>query len=59
MSRLAALVTPERARAAFAASDLAIDAEHRDVMHEVMEGRAEAELIYEWAEARPPGGAER
>jgi hypothetical protein len=37
-----------KARAANVASELAIDREHREIMHEVVEGRAEAEVIYEW-----------
>lgn len=36
------------ARAANVASELVIDREHRDIMHEVVDGRAEAEVIYEW-----------
>jgi hypothetical protein len=38
----------ERARAANVASELSIDREHREVMHEVVEGAAEAEVVYEW-----------
>jgi len=52
---IAEVSDPAAARGAFSGSKLAIDLEHRDVMHEVVEGRAEAELIYEWAE----GGAQR
>jgi hypothetical protein len=44
---------PAEARAAHAASTLSIDAEHHDVMHDVVEGRADAEPIYEWVERRP------
>jgi hypothetical protein len=55
---IAEVEDPERARAAFSDSALSIDSEHRDVMHEVVEGRAEAELIYEWVRARLPEDAE-
>jgi Family of unknown function (DUF6176) len=38
---------PERARRAFAASQLPIDLEHKQVMAEVREGPAEAELLFD------------
>lgn len=56
---VAEVADPGRARAANVASELAIDAEHRDVMHDVIGGRAEAKLIYEWAGGLPSGGATR
>jgi Family of unknown function (DUF6176) len=37
---------PERARQAYAASTLPIDAEHKQVMRQVIAGRIDAELIY-------------
>jgi hypothetical protein len=37
----------DRARKAFQSSTLAIDQEHQDVMSRVLEGRADAELVYE------------
>jgi hypothetical protein len=37
----------EKARAAFEASTLPIDAEHREVMNEVLDGPAPAELLYD------------
>jgi len=37
----------EKARAAFEASTLRIDAEHRQVMDEVLAGAADAELLYD------------
>ncbi len=37
----------EKARAAFRSSTLPIDLEHRRVIHEVVSGRADIELLYE------------
>lgn len=38
---------PEAARAAYMASTLPIDAQHREVMQAVLQGPAAAELLYE------------
>jgi Family of unknown function (DUF6176) len=38
---------PEQARQAFAASQLPIDLQHRQVMAEVREGHAEVELLFD------------
>jgi len=44
---LAEVENPEKARAAFQRSQLPIDLEHREIMHSVVSGRAEVELLYD------------
>jgi hypothetical protein len=47
----------EKARAAFQSSQLPIDLEHREVMHGVVLGRADVELLYECLVDGESGGA--
>ena len=53
---LAEVGDPQEARAANVGSTLPIDREHREVMHDVVAGPADAELLYECVAPGDPRG---